>query len=238
MKAPLLAGAVALMAVPAVADDAACPSRITVVGRAATAQAPDFAEIAVGIEAKGASASAALDAASKAAASVSTLAREANVPAADIGTAAVTLRPATRTVARPGGGMTEEPDGYVASNAVRLRLGDMTRLGDLLARMVQGGANRIDGITFGLRDPDGVTAKLQVEATRDARAKAAALAEAAGAKLGRLCTLSVLGAEPTPPYPMGMRALTAAAPKARPVPVEAGAIESAASVTAVYALEP
>src|SRR5699024_8300257 len=126
-----------------------------------TAQAPDFAEIAVGIEAKGASASAALDAASKAVASVSTLAREANVPAADIGTAAVTLRPATRTVARPGGGMTEEPDGYVASNAVRLRLGDMTRLGDLLARMVQGGANRIDGITFGLRDPDGVTAKLQ-----------------------------------------------------------------------------
>ena len=237
MRAALLAGALALGCGAATAAEAPCASRITVVGHASGTQAPDFAEVSVGIEVKGASAAAALDAASKAVAGVSALAREANVPAADIGTAAVTLRPATRTVGRPGGGMTEEADGYAASNVVRLRLSDMARLGDLMARMVQGGANRIDGITFGLRDPDGVTAKLQVAATRDARDRAAALAEAAGAKLGPLCTLSVLGAEPSPFAP-GMRMLTASAPKARPVPVEAGAIESSASVTAVYALEP
>jgi uncharacterized protein len=225
----------ALLAGRAVADEAPCERHVSVVGHAASAQAPDFAEIAVGIEAKGASAAAALDAASKAVAGVSALAREAGVPDADIGTAAVTLHPATRTVTRPGGGVTEEPDGYAAGNVVRLRLADMGKLGDLLRRTVEGGANRIDGITFGLRDPDAVVARLQTDAARDARTRAAALAGAVGAKLGPLCTLNALGGDAPP---MALRAMAAPSPKARPVPVEAGTIESRASVTAVFALEP
>ncbi|MCJ2012085.1 SIMPL domain-containing protein [Methylobacterium sp. J-076] len=217
------------------ADGAPCPRYVSVTGHAASTQAPDFAEVAVGVEAKGATAGAALDAASKAVAGIAALAREAGLPPADIGTAAVTLRPATRTVTRPGGGITEEPDGYAAGNVVRLRLSDMGRLGDLLRRTLDSGANRIDGITFGLRDPDGATAALQVAAARDARARAATLAEAVGAKLGPLCTLTALEAGPAP---FAMRAMAAAAPKARPVPVEAGTIEGAASVTAVFALDP
>jgi hypothetical protein len=217
-----------------VAAEPACQRHVSVTGHASTARAPDFAEIAVGIEAKGATASAALDAASKAVAGLTAIAREAGVPAEDVGTAAVTLHPATRTVARPGGA-TEEPDGYGASNVVRLRLAEMGRLGDLLRRMVETGANRIDGITFGLRDPDAVFAGLQTAAARDARTQAAALAEAVGAKLGPLCSLSALGEEPPP---LAMRAMAAPAAKGRPVPVEAGTIESTASVTAVFALEP
>lgn len=234
MRALPLALLAASLAVPAVADEAACQRHVSVTGHASAAQAPDFAEIAVGIEAKGATASAALDAASKAVAGLSGIAKEAGIPPADIGTAAVTLRPATRSVARPGGA-TEEPDGYAASNVVRLRLADMGRLGDLLRRMVETGANRIDGITFGLRDPDAVFVGLQTAAARDARTRAAALAEAVGARLGRLCTLTALGAEPPP---MAMRAMAAPAAKGRPVPVEAGTIETSAAVTAVFALEP
>jgi uncharacterized protein len=109
---PLLAGTVLLaLATPARADDSACKRQISVVGRAAETRAPDFAEVTVGIEARGATAAAALDAASKAVAGLSAQARDLGVPPADLGTSAVTLQAATRSVTRPGGAVSEEPDG-------------------------------------------------------------------------------------------------------------------------------
>ncbi|GJE40625.1 SIMPL domain-containing protein [Methylobacterium persicinum] len=219
----------------AAADEAPCERHISVTGHATSTRAPDFAEVVVGVETKGANAAAALDATSKAVAGVSALARDLGIPPADIVTAAVTLRPATRTVVRPGGGYSEEPDGYAAGNVVRVRLSDMGRLGDLLRRAVEGGANRIDSLTFGLRDPDGAMASLQAAAAKDARARAAALAEAVGATLGPLCTLNTLGASP---QPYAMRTMAMASPKAMPVPVESGTVDTEASVNAVFALAP
>ncbi|MBE7244113.1 MAG: SIMPL domain-containing protein [Actinomycetospora chiangmaiensis] len=232
-----LAGVVLIAALPAGAraDDEACARHISVVGRAAEARPPDFAEVTVGIEARAPNAAAALDAASKAVAGVSAQARALGVPAADIGTAAVTLQAATRSVSRPGG-VSEEPDGYRASNLVSIRLADMDRLGDLLRQALEAGANRIDGISFGLRDPDGLDAALQVSAARDARSRAAALAEALGVKLGPLCTLGPAGGAP---YPLANRALAAPmAVKGRRVPVEAGTIQMSSEVSATFAVAP
>jgi uncharacterized protein len=206
-----------------------------VVGRAAEARAPDFAEVTVGIEARAPNAAAALDAASKAVAGVSAQARALGVPAADIGTAAVSLQAATRSVARPGG-VSEEPDGYRASNLVSIRLADMDRLGDLLRQALDAGANRIDGVSFGLRDPDTVDAVLQVAAARDARSRAAALSEALGVKLGPLCTLGPAGGAP---YPAANRSLAAPmAAKGRRVPIEAGTIQMSSEVSATFAVAP
>jgi uncharacterized protein len=237
----ILAGAALLAlagaaAVPARADDPACGRHIGVVGRAAEVRAPDFAEVTIGVEVRGATAAAALDAASKAVAGVSAQARALGVPPAEIGTAAVTLQAGTRSVARPGGGVTEEPDGYRAGNLVSVRLADMDRLGDLLRQALDAGANRIDGVSFGLRDPDRAEAALQVAATRDARTRAEALADAVGARLGPLCTLSATGAAPPP---MAARALAAPmAAKGRRVPIEAGTIPMSAEVAATFAVAP
>jgi len=234
----VLVGAILVSALAATAraDDAACRHQISVVGRAAEARAPDFAEVTVGIEARGATAAAALDAASKAVAGVSAQARALGVPPADVGTAAVTLQTATRSVTRPGGASAEEPDGYRASNLVSVRLSDMGRLGDLLRQALDAGANRIDGVSFGLRDPDRTESTLQTAAARDARTRAEAMAEAVGAKLGPLCALSTAGAAPTP---MMARALPAPmAAKGRRVPIEAGTIEMSAEVSATFAVTP
>ncbi|SEH26369.1 hypothetical protein SAMN02799636_00390 [Methylobacterium sp. 275MFSha3.1] len=234
----VLSGALLVLslATAARADDAACKRHISVVGRASETRAPDFAEVTVGIEARGASAAAALDAASKAVAGVSAQARALGVPPADLGTAAVTLQTATRTVARPGGAVTEEPDGYRASNLVTVRLADMDRLGDLLRQALDSGANRIDGVSFGLRDPDKSEAALQVAATRDARSRAEALAEAVGAKLGPLCTLSTTAAGT--PYRPALEMARAApmAAKGRRVPLEAGTIPMSSEVSATFAV--
>lgn len=235
-----LAGLLLLALLPAgaQADDSACKRHISVVGRAAETRAPDFAEITIGIEARGATPAAALDAASKAVAGVSAQARALGVPTADIGTAAVTLQAGSRSVTRPGGLITEEPDGYRAGNAVTVRLADMDRLGDLLRQALDSGANRIDGVSFGLRDPDTAESALQVAAARDARSRAEALAEAVGAKLGPLCTLCNPGAA-VPPPPVYSRALAAPmAAKGRRVPIEAGTIQLSSEVSASFAVAP
>lgn len=234
MNALVLAVVLAGASGAALAAEPPCARHITVTGRASATQAPDFAEIAIGIEAKGADPASAVDSASKAVAGVVALAKEAGLSPSEIGTAAVTLQPATRPVNRPGG-VTEEPDGYAASNIVRLRVAAMDRLGEILRKALSSGVNRIDGISFGLRDPEAAQAALQVAAAKDARTRAAALAEATGAKLGPLCTLTALDQGGTP-FPM--RAMAASVAKARAVPVEAGTVESQAAVSAQFALEP
>lgn len=236
MRAALAGLLASGLAAPVYADDSACARHVSVVGRAVETRAPDFAEVTIGVEARGATAAAALDAASKAVAGISEQAQALGVPSADVGTAAVTLQAATRAVVRPGGGSTEEPDGYRASNLVTVRLADMDRLGDLLRRALDSGANRIDSVSFGLRDPDKAESALQVAAARDARARAEALADALGTKLGPLCTLSTQGGAS---FPMASRALPAPMPaKGRRVPIEAGTIQMSSEVSASFAVAP
>ena len=154
------------------AEDAAgtAEGRISVVGRARSEVAPDFASVEIGVEAKGATPAAALDGASAAAKAILALAAEFKVPEADLGTSAVTLQPVTRSVRQADGSFTEKPDGYRAANTVRVRLADMGRLGDLMRRALDGGANRIDGVGFGLRDPDAAESAVRSAAMKDAPA--------------------------------------------------------------------
>ncbi len=105
------------------------------------------------------------------------------------GTSAVTLQPVTRSVRQADGSVSERADGYRASNTVRVRLADMARLGELMRRALDGGANRIDGVGFGLRDPEAAESAMRVAAVKDARAQAERLAEAAGVTLGRVVSI-------------------------------------------------
>ncbi|MCJ2006607.1 MULTISPECIES: SIMPL domain-containing protein [unclassified Methylobacterium] len=225
-----------LLGSPARADDA-CARRITVTGRAQATQAPDFATVVIGVEAKAPNAAAALDASSQAVGGVVALAGRLGVPTGDVGTAAVVLEPATRTVTRPDGTRQEQPDGYRATNRVSVQLADLGRLGDLLRQALDTGANRIDAITFGLKDPLAVENRLRVEATRDARSQAQALAEAAGAKIGGLCQLAV-GHGQLPDAAQAFRFSAGSRFDAKRVPIEAGLIASQAEATASFAVEP
>ncbi|WP_348645286.1 SIMPL domain-containing protein [Methylobacterium sp. BTF04] len=211
--------------------------RISVTGRARAEAAPDFATVEIGVDAKGATPAAALDSASAAAKAIIALAAEFKVPDADIGTTAVTLQPVTRTIRQPDGTQTEKPDGYRAANMVRVRLADMARLGELMRKALDAGANRIESVGFGLRDPDAAESAVRVAAMKDARAQAGHLAEAAGVTLGRVITIQ------SPPQGGAQPYLAAAAPmrakrSGAPVPLVAGTIESAAEVAATFAIAP
>ncbi|HJE25341.1 MAG TPA: SIMPL domain-containing protein [Methylorubrum populi] len=224
----------ALAVTPAVADDAA--GRIRVIGRASQETAPDFASVEIGVESRGATPAAALDAASRTAKGIIATAKEMGVAEADIGTSSISLQPRTRSVRQPDGTVTERDDGYTAGNRVRVRLSDMGKLGELMRRALDSGANRIESIGFGLRDPAATDSAVQVAAVKDAKAQAERLAEATGVKLG-----SVLSIDAPPraeaPRPMPYSLAKAAAPRGRSaVPVEAGVIETSAEVEAVFAI--
>ncbi|MFD6319610.1 DUF541 domain-containing protein [Methylorubrum populi] len=237
MKCFALAGSLLLLAVasPAAADDES--GRIRVIGRASQEVAPDFASVEIGVESRGATPAAALDAASQAAKGIVATAKEMGVAEADIGTSAVTLQPRIKNVRLPDGTMGEREDGYTASNRVRVRLAEMGRLGELMRRTLDSGANRIQGISFGLRDPAAADAAVQVAAVKDAKAQAERIAEATGVKLGSVISIdSPPRAESPGPMPYGL-AMKAAAPRGRTaVPVEAGSIETSAEVDAVFAI--
>nr|WP_301549793.1 SIMPL domain-containing protein [Methylorubrum thiocyanatum] len=220
---------------PAAADDES--GRIRVIGRASQEVAPDFASVEIGVESRGATPAAALDAASQAAKGIVATAKEMGVAEADIGTSAVTLQPRIKNVRLPDGTMGEREDGYTASNRVRVRLAEMGRLGELMRRTLDSGANRIQGISFGLRDPAAADAAVQVAAVKDAKAQAERIAEATGVKLGSVISIDSPPRTESPrPMPYGL-AMKAAAPRGRSaVPVEAGSIETSAEVDAVFAI--
>ncbi|MGU3360635.1 SIMPL domain-containing protein [Methylobacterium sp. M6A4_1b] len=241
------AGAFALLALALLgaggavrAEDRPGPTegRISVVGRARSEVAPDFASVEIGVEARGATPAVALDGASTAAKAILVLAAEFQVPEADLGTSAVTLQPVTRSVRQSDGTFTEKPDGYRASNTVRVRLADMGRLGDLMRRALDGGANRIDGVSFGLRDPDTAESAMRSAAMKDARAQAERLAEAAGVTLGRVVSIQSPATGSPPPIAFAAPAPMRSKRGGAPVPLVAGTIETAADVAATFAIAP
>ena len=234
--APVLAAL--LIGGPALAEPEA--GRIRVIGRAQEERVPDFASVEIGVLAKGTTPAAALDTASNAARRIIDTAKALGVSEPDLGTSSVTLQPQSRMVRQPDGSTREQPDGYAAGNRVLVRLSDMARLGELMRRALDAGANSIDGVSFGLRDPVAAEASVQIAAMKDARAQAERLSEAAGVKLGAAFSIA------SPPHSEGARgtpfaAVARAAPAPRgkaPVPVEAGSIATSAEVEAVFAIAP
>lgn len=234
-----LALTIPALAIPASADDdrPKHESRIVVTGRARAETPPDFASVEIGIEARGATPAAALDGASTVVRALITLSSGFGVGETDIGTTAVTLTQATREVRQPDGSITEKPDGYRAANSVRVRLADMGKLGELMRKALDAGANRIEGVAFGLTDPNAAEAIVQVAAMKDAMAQAGRLAEAAGVKLGAPLLIQ------TTPQGGGMPMAMAAPPMRSkrsgvPVPLAAGTIETSAEVSASFAILP
>ena len=225
--APLLC-ALALSA-PAAAQEAADrpTSRIVVMGEGRVAGAPDMATLRMGVQAEAPRAEAALDAASEAAGSLIEALRGAGVAEADLQTSELTLGP--RYEVR---GDADAIVAYVASNVVTARLRDLRAMGDVMAAASEAGANRIDGLSFELSDPDAAMAEARGRAVEDARAAAETLAEAAGGSLGPVLRIEEGTSRATPqPYAALDRAEVAS------VPIAQGEVETVATVRMVFRLE-
>jgi len=127
--------------------------------------------------------------------------------------------------------------GYVARNAIEVRIDTIDRVGEYLEIAVGSGATSLNGIRFDMKDH----AKLEREALRmavsDARAKADAAAAGAGRSIDRILRVDEQGTvSPPMPVPYPRQAAQSAAADAAP-PIAAGQMEIRARVTVTAVLK-
>jgi uncharacterized protein YggE len=123
--------------------------------------------------------------------------------------------------------------GYVARNAVEVRLDDLARIGNVLDAAGGGGATTIGGVRFDLKNRAAVERDALKEAVADARARADAAAAGAGRTIDRVIRIQEDG-EIEVPRPM-MR--MAAAEQAASTPIAPSTVEVRARVTLTAALK-
>jgi uncharacterized protein YggE len=126
--------------------------------------------------------------------------------------------------------------GYTVSNQVEVKIHDLKKTGTLLSAVQDAGANDISGPQFEFENPRDLERKALAQALLDAKAKAALLAETAGATLGDVQTIDEGASFRPSPRPMiPMRAMSAAAPAEEPI--AAGEETIQANITASFALK-
>ena len=192
-----LAGAIALgtllaaAAVPASADDRRLAERplpvLRVDGTGETAAAPDMAVVTFGVLREAATAREALDANSEAMAAVVDAIRKEGIEARDIQTSGFSISP--RYTQPPDSGRIEGEApriaGYSVFNNLTVRVRNLAQIGAILDRAVSLGVNSGGDIRFTNSDTAKILAEARKAAVKDAMARAATLAEAAGVKIGR-----------------------------------------------------
>lgn len=198
---------------------------ITVTGEGIVETNPDQATISLGVTTNADTAVAALAANSDAMEKMMTQLAAAGVAAADLQTSNLSLNPnwsgydssSVQTIA-----------GYVASNMLNVRVRDLDALGAILDAAVSDGANTMNGITFGLAEPNPVMNEARSRAVADATSRATVLAMAAGASLGPIVSITEGGTYPGP-APM-FRAQDSS------VPIATGELAMTASVTVTFGI--
>lgn len=206
---------------------APAPAVLSVSGEGRVAAAPDMATISLGVESRGATAAEALAANSADLAAVLDLLGAAGIEAPDIQTSGLNLGPIYAPRDSGGGAMTVA--GYQVSNMVTVRVRDLAALGELLDRIVGGGANQFNGLQFGIAEPGPLEDRAREAAVAEALRKAALLAEAAGMKLGAIRSLTEGGGYGGPQPVFARDAMSA-------VPVAGGEVAVSASVTISFEL--
>jgi uncharacterized protein YggE len=126
-------------------------------------------------------------------------------------------------------------NGYQASNQVTVLVYDLARLGATLDAVVASGANEINGVGFGLKDPGAAEDAARLKAVQTLQARAQLYAGATGLHLGQLINLTE-GEAVAPPRPIPLMAMRANAAVAATTPVEAGQLDIRIDVSGLYEL--
>lgn len=219
---------------PALADSAGPTDKtiptIVVTGEAQQQVDPDTAVVTLGVATERPTAREASSVNAATMRPVIDAAKAAGIAERDIATAQTTLTPVYDT---PVNGQAPRIKGFRAVNTVVIQVHKIDSAGDLVGRLIDRGANSLEGIDFKVADLTPARDALYAQATLDARHRAEIYASALGLKLGRVLSITPEGgvAEPMPPRAFRM----AAAPA--PVPLQAGTQTVDARVTVTWVLD-
>jgi uncharacterized protein len=120
--------------------------------------------------------------------------------------------------------------GYVARNAVEVRVDDIARVGEILELAVGSGATTVSGVRFDLKDRGAAEREALKLAVADARLRADAAAAGANLRVDRVLRIEEQRSFPQEPRPMMMAMRQEAAGAGQP-PIAPGELEIKATVT-------
>lgn len=177
---------------------------VTVVGSGRASASPDIARVTLGVDVVNARLSVALSEVNKKTADIMAALKKAGVEEKNIRTADFNVIPQQAYGPSGPGPIT----GYRVINTMRVTLRDLSKAGSVLDAAVGAGANTIQGLTFTIEDIKPVEANARRDAMADAKAKAEALAQEAGASVRRVLTISEIVTGGPIPIPLLATAAT------------------------------
>lgn len=154
----------------------------------------------------------------------------AGITAKDIQTTAVNVNPRYNN---PRDGKPPSVIGYQVTNQVRILARDIKKFGEVLDLSISLGANQMHGISFEVSNAEVLKDEARKQAMANARRRAELYAQAAGASLGEVLTISeqVISAGPRPQVAARMSM------QAEAVPVEPGTQKLEVQVHVMWALK-
>ena len=200
---------------------------ITVNGEAMISAEPDQAQIDIGVVTQARSAPEASKENAERLSRVLTEVKKLLGKSDEVKTSGYSLTPNYRY---PQGGKPEIV-GYTASNTVRIKTNTLDLVGRLIDGAMQAGANNVNRLVFTLKDEQGA----QLEALRQASAKAKSKAEAVAASLGlkvvRIAAINEGERTIQPIYRQAMAARGETLAAQAPTPVEPGTVDVRSTVS-------
>ncbi|HSW41632.1 MAG TPA: SIMPL domain-containing protein [Patescibacteria group bacterium] len=208
-------------------DDTEPDRTISVGGTGTVTIAPDVADLHVGVVVQRPRVADAQAAAATAMDGVVRALRAAGVAERDIRTTTLSLQPVYDYNKNDG---PPTITGYELRNGVVATIRDLARLSGAVDGALAGGGTTLDGITFRVDDPSGAENQARSQAMQLARAKADALASAAGVSIIGVASIS----EQSAPTPWPVPYLGAARADAVATPILPGTSEISVQVSVVY----
>ncbi|WP_299933500.1 SIMPL domain-containing protein [uncultured Pelagimonas sp.] len=202
---------------------------ITVSGEASVVTAPDMATLSLGATGRGKDPITAMNATSEILDAVIARLRDQGLEERDIQTSSLRLNRMARWDREKE---VEVFQGFEASNMLSIRVRDLSQLSEVLGAVLQDGANSLSNLSWGVQDAQKLEDEARRRAIKDAIAKAALYADAAGVTVGAVQSIRDT-AEPMVQSSMARSAPVMEA-MAADVPVAAGEIEATARVTMVF----
>jgi uncharacterized protein YggE len=219
---------------PHVRGDGARHRTLTVTGNGEAAARPDQATVRLGATAQAENAAAAQTTVNATMQKAIEAIQKTGVERTDIRTSGLTLHP-VYAPQKPETATEPRIVAYRASNTIEATVKKMELVGDVVDAGLNAGANRLEGVSFGLQN-DLFQRKLALtEAAKEAREKAQTIARALDVQLGDVREVVEGGVSVLPQreYFGGARMMAADAVR---TPVEPGEIRVHASVTVHYDL--
>jgi hypothetical protein len=124
--------------------------------------------------------------------------------------------------------------GFRAQNSINVETGALELAGPIIDAAIAAGANRVDSLSFRLKDDSSARNEAIGIAAKDAVSQAQALASALGLRLKRIMQAST-GGEPRP-VPVRFAAATRMM-AAAPTPIEPGSVTISATASVTYEIE-